>query len=491
MADTDKKNEQPIMEEISSGERALNLSGFINDIARSSDRVLNSLGGNLKVYKSLFEDDRVFTTFQQRQRALQSVDWEVTPASESPQDVDAADDIREQLKNIKFDAITNKMLYGLMFGYSVGECIWGRDGSRIVLTNIKVRDPSRFRFGIDGSLRLFDGVSGGGELMPDRKFWAFTSNALDDDSPYGTGLGHWLYWPVFLKRNGLKFWAIALEKFGSPTVKGSYPVNATKEDQQKILAAAAAVAQEAAVAFPEGFDLDLVEAVRSAGDSYDKFYQAMNTAITLVVLSQNMTTEDGSSRAQGEVHMDVRQDVVKGDADLTCESLNDGPIRWLTEWNHPGATPPKVWRVIEKPEDLKAAAERDKTLHDIGWTPTEERITDTYGPGYERRSDVKPETKPEAGAEFAEEGAAPDAIEAFFAELAESGEIDEAIEPLLKPLQDRLLEAESFEDMKAVLDEAVTDDHIDAFHDLIAKAMFQARIAGEVDADLDGGDDAV
>jgi hypothetical protein len=71
-----------------------------------------------------------------------------------------------------------------------------------------------------------------------------------------------------------------------------------------------------------------------------------------------MTTDDGSSRSQAEVHKGVADWVVKSDADLLCESFNRGPVAWLTEWNFPGAQPPRVWRHTEPAENLQARAER-------------------------------------------------------------------------------------------------------------------------------------
>jgi hypothetical protein len=55
-----------------------------------------------------------------------------------------------------------------------------------------------------------------------------------------------------------------------------------------------------------------------------------------------MTTDDGSSLAQAKVHEGVMDEVVKSDSDLLSASFNEGPGRWLTEWNFPGAAPPKA-----------------------------------------------------------------------------------------------------------------------------------------------------
>jgi phage gp29-like protein len=98
-----------------------------------------------------------------------------------------------------------------------------------------------------------------------------------------------------------------------------------------------------------------------------------------------MTTDSGSSRAQAEVHQDVKLDVIKADADLVCESFSDQVARWLTDWNFPGAAYPKVWREVSEPEDLKARADRDKVIYDMGFKPTQDYVDETYGEGFEPR----------------------------------------------------------------------------------------------------------
>jgi phage gp29-like protein len=488
------KPAKPVLGEVAAAGGGIDgaMTGYVNEIASSGDSVLNSLGGDLTQYEKLLSDDRVHTTFQQRRRAVTSTEWDVEPGGDSPADKAAAEDAKEQLEAIKFDRITDKMLYGLHYGYAVGECMWRLDGNRVVLDDIKVRKAKRFRFGTDGTLRLLRQGHPKGIAMPERKFWTFTAGADNDDELYGKGLGHWLYWPVFLKRNSVRFWAIVLEKFGMPTALGKYGASATEKDIKKLLEALQAISSESAVAIPEGMAAELLEATRRSGGDHNVFYREMNSAITSVVLSQTMTTENGSSRSQAEVHMDVRQDVIIGDADLQCESFNDGPLTWLTEWNHPGAKPPRVWRNTDEPEDLQAASERDKTLYDMGWEAEEERILKTYGPGYTRRATSTDTTKPQDGnPAFAEGDVQPDApqdaIEAFFADLAQSGDIDEAFAPLLEPIQQQLERAESFEEMQTVLEAALTEDTVDAFGELLAKALFQARMAGEADAPLDDG----
>ncbi|RLA49860.1 MAG: F, portal protein, partial [Gammaproteobacteria bacterium] len=111
-----------------------------------------------------------------------------------------------------------------------------------------------------------------------------------------------------------------------------------------------------------------------------------------VVLSQTMTTDDGSSRSQAEVHAGVRQEVIDADADLIADSFRRTIGTWLTEWNFPGAATPHVVRNTEPEEDLATRAERDTKIHALGYNPTDDYIEETYGIGWEKREE--PEIEP-------------------------------------------------------------------------------------------------
>ena len=230
----------------------LDLANFVAEVVPAPDSVLASLGGDLREYGKLRRDDQVAALMQQRQDKLVEAEWEVIPGGDAPADVAAADFLREQLAGFNFDAACRKMHGSLLYGYGVAECLWGRDGSRITLRDIRVRAPWRFGFAKDRQLKLL--VESRWLVMPPRKFWLVTWGAEDDDNPYGMGLGHQLWWPVYLKRNGARFWAAYLDRFGVPTTKAVYPSDESDAENEKrkkdALAAALSLRSEGAVPCP-------------------------------------------------------------------------------------------------------------------------------------------------------------------------------------------------------------------------------------------------
>ncbi len=98
-------------------------------------------------------------------------------------------------------------------------------------------------------------------------------------------------------------------------------------------------------------------------------FDRMQGIIAKVMLSQTMTADDGSSRAQAQVHHGVFIDVADSDSDLVCESFASQTGMWLTQWNFPGAKAPKVRRIPDTPEDLSKRSERDFRVFQMGFQP--------------------------------------------------------------------------------------------------------------------------
>lgn len=426
------KEDKPIIEEVSEPDiAALFPSGeTYAQLLLPQDSVLMQRGRDYKIYREVLRDDQCKSAWQQRSDAVIEAPWEVKPASESAADKSAADFIKENLDSLEWDLANRGMHFGVWYGHAVGECMWELREGKVWLQDVKVRDRSRFAYDIHNKLVLRKNT--GDVWMPERKFWTFSTGADHDDEPYGLGLAHYAYWPVFFKRNDIKFWLVFQEKFAAPTVMGKSPAGMFNDPVQKakVLAELRKFTTDTAILVPDGVEVELLEAARSGATSYEELKNAMDSAIAKIILSQTMTTDDGSSRSQAEVHEGVRDKVVKTDADLLCGSANRGPVKWLTEWNFPGAKPPMVWRNTEPEEDLDKRAERDSKIYSLGYEPGEEYLSEVYGEEYAgwKKKAVEAGLTPgqvasAAAAEFAELGviaAAKGARRMDQAEIAEA-----------------------------------------------------------------------
>lgn len=473
------RRSRPEFKTLSDG--SLDLAYFAGELLPNPDRILMSLGGDLRNYAKLLRDDQVHSLLQQRQDALIAAEWEVVPGGEDSRDEEAADFLRQQLSALSWDAITRKMHKGLLYGYSVGECLWGQDGNRIMLEDIRVRKPWRFGFGKDGELKLR--VMAGVSLMPERKFWVATWGADDDDNRYGTGLGYHLWWPCYLKRNGAKFWAAFLDKFGTPSTKATYPNGATEEEKDTALRAARALRSESAVAMPEGFDIQILEASHTGTASYAEFLAYWDDAIAKVILGQTGTTKQGQYAGTGDVLEGVKAEMIKADADLLCESFNRGPAVWLTEWNFPGAKAPQVWRSVTNTRRMQAEAERDKATYELGLELSDEEISRRYGDAWQRRAGASPAGagtsmgSPDASFAEREEEDEPGDLAGQLAEVADP-HVSDMVEAIRRELDDVLASGGSFAEFSARLSELYPVLDTADLTEALEGAFLAANLAG-------------
>jgi phage gp29-like protein len=139
------------------------------------------------------------------------------------QDLAIADFVAEAIDNCaRINQVRRELLQGILYGFYVAEVIWTRrpDGS-VVPKRLIAKHPRRFVFTPARELRLLTPSSMiEGEEVPERKFMVFCYG--DSDNPYGKGLGQKLWWWVWFKKNGVKFWLIFNEKFGMPR-RGQVP----------------------------------------------------------------------------------------------------------------------------------------------------------------------------------------------------------------------------------------------------------------------------
>lgn len=447
-------------------------------------------GGDYSLYREVLRDDHVKAAIEQRRRAVIARPWEVRPGGKRAIDKAAAAFLEENINALGWDTLCEKMLMGVFYGFAVGECLWAPDGRYWRLDTVKVRDRRRFGFDGENRLRLKTLQQPLGELMPEKKFWVFATGADHDDAPYGLGLGHWLYWPVWFKRNGHRFWAVFLERFGTPAAVGKYPNGTSEAEQRKLLEALRALRRDAAITVPDGILIELLEATRSGTADYATFVAQMNAAILVATIGQTASTQGTPGKlGNDETQNDVRLDIVKADADLLSASFNASVARWLTEWNFPGAAVPGVWRVIEAPEDMVKRSERDKNVFAVGYKPTLKAITDAYGGEWEVVQ------KDNSGDTSALPVAAGDKNAAAFSEtvtpaIPDQAALDAAInaipaenmqamsEAMLAPILKLIDEAGSFEEALAALAARYPDMDSARIEDLLARALFAAELWG-------------
>lgn len=124
------------------------------------------------------------------------------------------------------------------------------------------------------------------------------------------------------KKYMLTFWDQFGEVFGMP-IRIAKTISRDENERRRIFNMLEKMGAKAYGVFQEGTEIEIKETSRGdAFNVYDKRIDRANSEMSKVILGQTMTLEDGSSKAQGEVHLDVLKNIVNRDADFIRDIVN-------------------------------------------------------------------------------------------------------------------------------------------------------------------------
>ena len=130
--------------------------------------------------------------------------------------------------------------------------------------------------------------------------------------------------------------------------------------------------------FPIGTEVDIKE--NSKTDSFNVFFQkikALDAELSKLVLHQTMTTENGSSKAQGSVHENTLEEVIYADEKKELAFLNNRLIPAMRLLGY--KIPDKAKIAVEKTTDPNDQIKIDGVLLGAGYVLTQDYIEETYG----------------------------------------------------------------------------------------------------------------
>lgn len=130
--------------------------------------------------------------------------------------------------------------------------------------------------------------------------------------------------------------------------------------------------------FPIGTEIDIKE--NSKSDSFNVFFQkikALDAELSKLILHQTMTTENGSSKAQGSVHENTLQEVVYADEKKELAFLNNRLVPAMRLLGY--VIPDNAKIGVEKTTDPNAQIKIDGVLFTAGYILKQDYIEEVYG----------------------------------------------------------------------------------------------------------------
>lgn len=305
-----------------------------------------------------------------RKLAITGIEPIVVAASESAEDEKIAESVRDLVAQPEFvDDYLTDLLDGLSKGYAIVETIWDRSGKEYWPREYKWRDPRHFQIDkIDGrTLRMKEpGFADGIDLPPFQ--FSVHRPKLKSGLPIRGGLARLAAWSFLFKSYTIKDWMAFLEVYGMPLRVGKFGRGASHDDKRILLQAVRDISTDAAAIIPKEMEIEFVEVSGGTGNGlFSAKAEYLDKQVSKGVLGQTMSTDDGASLSQAQVHENVRHDIARADARQTAVTANRDLIRPYVDLNFgPRDKYPTLVIPITEAEDIKALVEAIDKLVPLG-----------------------------------------------------------------------------------------------------------------------------
>ena len=435
-----------------------------------------------------------------RRRAVSGLRPAVEPAGDADEDLRLAEAVRAVVHRADFAALLDDLLDGLGKGWAAVEILWNRDGPLWTPERFVWRDPRHFRWDrADGqTLRLLDdrNPDDGRPLEPFK--WIVHRPRLKSGLPVRGGLARVASWCYLISAYAITDWTAFVEVFGHPLRLGRYnPESAREEDIRTLITALANLGTDAAAAIPDTMRIEFQDGARSGGGGgavFEKLAAYMDRQVSKAVLGQTMTTDDGSSRAQAEVHDHVRGDILRADARQLAETLNRDLVRPFLRLNF--GEPPRFPRLdlpVPDPAGRAAFAGAVRDLVPLGLRlpaaavrarldlPEPEDDAEVLGAPPAASAARPPARNAEPPTALNREGPPPDDDPLGELEAEYAADWERQLEPVVAPVRAAVGEAASPEAARDALPEAVSRMDDRRLARGLGAAAFTARGLGDAD----------
>nr|DAT68371.1 MAG TPA: portal [Caudoviricetes sp.] len=275
------------------------------------------------------QDSAIGANIQTRKRAILTLDWRIaeprnaTPAEEKLQtEIDELFYQYPNLENLLMD-----MMDAVGHGFSALEIEWKLENGKYIPHNFIARPQSWFKLDKNDNLLLKTPSNPMGE--PLRPFgWVVHSHKSRSVQLARMGLFRTLAWLYMFKHYSVRDFAEFLELYGMPIRIGKYGAGATNEEKRTLLRALAQIGHNAAGIMPDSMTIELHNAANTgAGSANNPFLQMVDwceKSIARLILGQTLTSgADGksSTNALGNVHNEVRRDLLVSDAKQVAQTI--------------------------------------------------------------------------------------------------------------------------------------------------------------------------
>jgi phage gp29-like protein len=315
-------------------------------------------------------DGHICAELSKRKHAISGLPYEIkAPKNATAQENKLTETIAEIFEELPdFEDVILNLSEAIGFGFANLEIEWDFAGGIWQPHNLIHRPARWFQLSMTdrNQIRLRDGSSDGAELW--QAGWLVHKHKAKSGDVSRMGLHRALAFPYLFKQYAVNDLAEFLEIYGLPMRLGTYPNGASDVEKKKLAQAVALIGHSAAGIIPDGQKIEFVEAAKGTGEPFKTLIDWCESTQSKVILGGTLTSQaDGksSTNALGNVHNEVRHDLLKSDAMQIASSLNRF-IKLICQVNGWQGRTPKFVFDTQEPEDIALFADAIPKLVAVG-----------------------------------------------------------------------------------------------------------------------------
>ena len=199
------------------------------------DTIFNENECDYKIYRDLLNDPHLISVIQQRKMQVMQMDYQI----DYDDDIKIKTDIENIFVKLNLSDLISDIMDAIFFGYTIQEINWVKKENKLFPCDIISKPQEWFIFDKKNELRLRKMKHGfylfeDGEKLPPYKF-ILTQHKPTFTNPYGEKILSRCYWAVQLKKGGVEYWQLMMERYGMPYLIGKYPTGFTQPQKDEFL----------------------------------------------------------------------------------------------------------------------------------------------------------------------------------------------------------------------------------------------------------------
>jgi len=264
---------------------------------------------DFSLYEEMLKDDQVNVALSLKKDLVLAGGFDFIPG-ESDQD-DIVDDLNVALRedpDWSFDEMLEEILSAYEFGLSVSEKLFAtREDGSMTLRHIKTRHPGPWLFHQDqaGNIERYEQQGVSGDIDP--KSLIHYVNRRKFQNPYGISDLRAAYNAWFIKKHITRWYAIFIEKAGSPVPIGKYDASkASNQARTDLYNSLKRFQTRSALVIPNEFEVEFLEA-KSNGEAFAKGIDLFNMFIGRSLMIPDLLGFAGSETGGGSFSLGANQ----------------------------------------------------------------------------------------------------------------------------------------------------------------------------------------